>query len=374
MEIKVNRLEFLKKIRIVEKAISDNKIKPIISCTYIETENEKLRFYGTDLEITIITEMECEVKEKGAIVFQHQIVEEYLKELQDEYITLKEKELTLIIETADSATEFSLFNPEEFPKNYVINELNMDEPSFDITSEELIGIFEKTKFAGAQSTDDMRINCVKIEANDGIVDFVGTDTYRLVYLQKELVTSKNFSISIPLKTVETTVKLFRNTPTENLNIMVGKKNIKMKTQNITVISRMIDLPFPDYKGILNGLSHDKKLTMKISEFINILKRVTIFVKSNNESKYGALFHLNGDKMLITGSNEVAKINEESKVNYEGNEIKISLNTKFLIDFLNNLQQDSEVEVEFSSSNGSVKITQIEDEKYVYIVMPLAMRG
>ena len=84
MKIQIERIEFLKRLKVVEKTITENKIKPIISCAYIETRGDNLFFCGTNLETTITTEMKCkEVIESGKIVFQHQLVEEYLKELKD---------------------------------------------------------------------------------------------------------------------------------------------------------------------------------------------------------------------------------------------------------------------------------------------------
>ena len=116
MIVKVNRGEFLKKLRTVEKAVSENKIKPIISCVYLEAKEENTLFFcGTNLELTITSTMESEVLEKGKIVFQPQIIDEYVKELSDDVILLKSEDSTLIIETGDSSSEFSLMNADEFP-------------------------------------------------------------------------------------------------------------------------------------------------------------------------------------------------------------------------------------------------------------------
>ena len=156
MEAVVNRVEFLKRIKIIEKAISENKIKPIISCAYIETKEKKMVFYGTNLEITITTFMETEIKEQGKIVFQHHIVEEYLKELKDETITLKASDNILTIETEESATEFSLMNSEEFPRNYMNTELEKEGVNLKINTELLVEAFEKTKFAASQNRSEER--------------------------------------------------------------------------------------------------------------------------------------------------------------------------------------------------------------------------
>ena len=147
MIVKVNRGEFLKKLRTVEKAVSENKIKPIISCVYLEAKEENTLFFcGTNLELTITSIMESEVLEKGKIVFQPQIIDEYVKELSDDVILLKSEDSTLIIETGDSSSEFSLMNADEFPmvagKNNALAKY-----CFTIASRELLEIFENVNLS-----------------------------------------------------------------------------------------------------------------------------------------------------------------------------------------------------------------------------------
>lgn len=373
MELRVNRIEFLKKLKTVEKAINENKIKPIISYAYVETIENGLKFYGTNLEITIITRMDAEIKEPGKILFQHQIVEEYLKELNDETVILKIADSILTIETEDSSTEFSTFDAEEFPKNYLSTEIKDENLNFDIQSQELIEIFEKTKFAASQSSDDMRINCIRIDSDSSKMRFVGTDTYRLVYLEKEIVSNGEFSISLPLNTVDSITKLFKILDNSSVKVSVGTKNIKFEINETLVVSRIIDLPYPDYLGILEKLNYNKKLKLNTQDFFNMLKRVIIFVRSNSDSKFGAIFEIADGKLIINGSNENAKIKEENEVEYIGEGIRISLNTKFLIDFIQNISTEKKLIVEFINSNGSVKVTEENQNNYIYVVMPLALR-
>ena len=68
------------------------------------------------------------------------------------------------------------------------------------------------------------------------------------------------------------------------------------------------------------------------------------------------------------------LNEEAIVDYQGEKIKISLNTKFLIDFLQNLNSEKNLIVEFINQNGSVKIVEENENKYIYIVMPLSLKS
>ena len=199
MHIKVNRQNFLSAMRVVEKAIKENKIKPILSCVYIKVKENKLNFCGTNLENTIKTFIDIEeVIEAGEIAFHYHIIDEYLKEIKDEIITLRvEGGNNLFIETEDSTTEFSVFSSEDYPNSFdeiVLNENNL---KFEMPSEELIDAFEKIIFA-ADTQDNIAMNCIRIESILKHLHFVATNTYRLAFLKKPTTTNiENFSVSVP---------------------------------------------------------------------------------------------------------------------------------------------------------------------------------
>lgn len=375
MKIQIERIEFLKRLKVVEKTITENKIKPIISCAYIETRGDNLFFCGTNLETTITTEMKCkEVIESGKIVFQHQLVEEYLKELKDEFVVFSEIDGNLVIESSDSSSEFSLMNVEDFPKILVDEDFSQKEEIFKINSIELAEILEKVKYAASSSSDNLSINCVRMENENKKLKFITTDTYRLVYLEKEIEKiNENIDVSIPLNTVEALTKLLRSIESTDISFYFINRQIFLKMKEVLVISRIIDMSFPNYKGILGNNSYNKKLTINAEVFLKMLKRITIFVRNNNETKYGATFYLEKKEMQVHGVNEVAKINEVLEVNYEGENIKIALNTKFLSDFVQTLNKNKDITLEFIASNSSVKIKEEETNDYLYVLMPLALK-
>ena len=375
MKIQIERIEFLKRLKVVEKTITENKIKPIISCAYIETRGDNLFFCGTNLETTITTEMKCkEVIESGKIVFQHQLVEEYLKELKDEFVVFSEIDGNLVIESSDSSSEFSLMNVEDFPKILVDEDFSQKEDIFKINSIELAEILEKVKYAASSSSDNLSINCVRMENENKKLKFITTDTYRLVYLEKEIEKiNENIDVSIPLNTVEALTKLLRSIESTDISFYFINRQIFFKMEEVLVISRIIDMSFPNYKGILGNNSYNKKLTINAEVFLKMLKRITIFVRNNNETKYGATFYLEKKEMQVHGVNEVAKINEVLEVNYEGENIKIALNTKFLSDFVQTLNKNKDITLEFIASNSSVKIKEEEANNYLYVLMPLALK-
>ena len=302
MILKVNRQELLRNIRVVEKSVTENKIRPIISCIYLETSADKVFMKGTNLELTISSVLKGEVVESGHMVFPYQLVEEYLKEISDEVITLVSTKDILTIETEDSSSEFSILDADDYPriKKFI------GEESFVWDREKAAEIFEKSKFAASTSTDNLAINCVRLEIEDGVMNVVSTDTYRLVHLSDSTEYSKELKVSIPLSTVEALIKILRGSKEMDVKFSYEGTQVMFEIGAITILSRVIDLNFPDYKAILAASTHTKRVEVKIDEFIKVLKRVQIFVKNNMEAKYSAIFKFLENEISIDGSSEIAK--------------------------------------------------------------------
>ena len=127
MHIKVNRQNFLTAVRIVEKSIKDNKIKPILSCVYAKVKDNKVYFTGTNLDTTIKTSID----------------------------------VNEVIETEDSTTEYDVFTTEDYPNTFENINLNENNFKFEMPSQELVEIFEKVLFS-ADTPDNIAMNCIRI--------------------------------------------------------------------------------------------------------------------------------------------------------------------------------------------------------------------
>jgi len=370
MKIRVNRQEFLRTLRVATTAVSENKIRPIISGIYMEASGSNITLKGTNLELTVTSKMEGEVIVGGNLVFYHQLVEEYLKEISDTEITLSIEGKTLLIETNDSSSEFSVFDAAEYPK---IKSFDGGK-EYKLNLEKLITLLEKSKFASAQSPEpNPAINCVRIELEEGVLKLISTDTYRLVYLAEEIGLDGDFKVSIPLKSVEAIIKIFSSKKDEEIIFAYEGNQVKFVVGETEVLTRVIDLAFPDYNGILQATGYNKKVLIDPVEFKHLLKRVQIFVRNNSESKNSGVFEFKDGVLEVNGTSEIAKIDETIEIKKEGEDLKISLNVKFLLDYLNFLEKDKKLLMNLSSSNSAVELIIENEENFKYLVMPLALK-
>ena len=380
MHIKVNRQNFLSAIRTVEKSVKENKIKPILSCIYAKVKENKIYFTGTNLDTTIKTSIDVnEVIREGEIAFSYSIIDEYLKEIKDEFVVLRvENGNILFIETEDSTTEYDVHSAEDYPntfENVVLNENNF---KFEMPSQELVNIFEKVLFS-ADTSDNIAMNCIRIESILKHLHFISTNTYRLTFLKKNIDKDiPDFSVSVPADTISSIIKIIKGLDNEVIKVYKEEAHLYFQYKDTMIITKLIELRFPNYAEILSNISYDKKLYINNEKLTNLLKRILIFSRSNSESKYSSTYEFKHNEknkgiMTISALNEIARINEELDVNFEGEDLKISLNSKYLLEFIQNISKEKELVLEFMYSNSAVKVYEKDNDEYIYILMPLALR-
>ena len=372
LHIIVDRKSLLRAMTIVENAVTENKVKEVLSGIYIETQGEKAILRGTDLELSINTEIEAQVEEDGRIVIKHKLIEEFLKQISDDKITLIEESGKLIIQASSTNTEFSLYNAENFPLQSKLE--NGVEYVFE--KGELLNKIENVKISASPNPENLAVNCIRVEIEENKLKLISSDTYRLTYIEEDLEESQrnkeNLSFSIPLKTIDGLIKIMKLIDEEKIVVKSDGSKVFFKFSNVEILTRTIDLQFPDYKSILNNSQHNKKILLNTKDFLTVLKRTAIFVRDNKESKNGGIFNFSNNKLLLTGTSENAQIKEEIVTIQEGEDLRISLNVKFLLDYISTIKGKVTV-LELLNNKSSVIVKDEDNDKSLYFTMPLALR-
>lgn len=372
LKIKVDRKDFLKGIQIVENAVSENKIRPVISGIFIEAKENEISLKGTDLELSINFKINGIVLENGKMVIKYKLIEEFLKQIDDEAIELIEESGKIIIKTEKINSEFSIYDPENYPITPTL-ELGVE---YNFEKQKLLDSIEKAKIAASLTPENLAVNCIRFEIEENKMKLISSDTYRLIYLEEELEeTERNkesLSVSIPLKTMDGLVKIMKLINEDKIVLKSDGTKVYFKLGEVEILTRVIELQFPDYKAILNGSQYDKKILLNTKDFISVLKRTLIFVRDNYEAKNSGIFSFESDKLFLNGISENAKIKEEIPIIKEGEDIKISLNVKFLLDYVSTITGEV-TQLKMLNSKSSVLITEEKNDKSLYLTMPLALR-
>ena len=372
LHIIVDRKSLLKAITIVENAVTENKIREVLSGIYIETNEGKAILRGTDLELSINTEISAQVEDEGKIVIKHKLIEEFLKQISDEKITLIEENGKLVIQASSTNTEFSLYDAGNFPVQSKLE--NGVEYVFE--KEKLLNNIENVKISASPNPENLAVNCIRLEIEEDKLKLVSSDTYRLTYIEEDLDETQqgkeNLSLSIPLKTIDGLIKIMKLIDEENITVKSDGSKVFFQFSNVEILTRTIDLQFPDYKSILNNSQHNKKILLNTKDFLSVLRRTAIFVRDNKEAKNGGIFNLANNKLLLIGTSENAQIKEEIVTIQEGADLKISLNVRFLLDYISTIEGKVTV-LELLNNKSSVIVRDEDNDKSLYFTMPLALR-
>ncbi|MGL5904606.1 MAG: DNA polymerase III subunit beta, partial [Cetobacterium sp.] len=343
--------------------LKDNPIKPIISGLKIESNNGLVTFTGTNLDINYIKTLSAETAENGIVIFKPNLALEYIKLLEDENITLSSKNDILSIHLA----EFTLLYNDGFPENL---KLTVIDEIAKISPQELYKGFEKTKFSVAPSTENLAINCIRTLFRKDRISFVSTDSYRLTYLKTDNNAFLEKDFSIPLETINILCKLIKDLNSE-ITIGSSGENLIFLWENSYFLTKIINLPFPNFDAILCGNNFSKEMEFNHIDFKSSLKKVLTVARTSSESKNGAILDFKSKKLSISASSGKAKINQKVDMIKIGDDFKCSLNIKFLFEFIENINKN--VFIKGNSSSALFEITEKDNSSYKYILMPLALR-
>lgn len=362
MKIVVNRKEFINILTNMSNIVKDTPVRPVLSGTRLIANEFGIEFAGTTLETSLKNRIEGTVVEEGSVVFKIPLVLEYVKLINIEEIEIHATKNTLYIHNA----EFSIFDADEYPR---LNEIN-GTVHCEIDIMDLLDGFEKVKFSASTQSDNLALSVIRLESYDDRLHFVSSDSYRLSYFSSEVNVAEDFEISIPLEAVNSLIKIFKSYEGK-LELSIDGNQLKIETRNIIFITRLIELAFPPYKGILANLNEDKEIEMNKEQFISALKKVYTVAKTNQETKEAAIFNFHGNKLNMQATAGRAKTTQNIDTIKTGEDIKASLNVKYILDFVNNIKNN----VIIKASNGASKfvLSEYQNESYLYILMPLALR-
>jgi len=372
MKFIVSSSVLLKQLSGINGVITTNPVVPILENFLFEINEGSLTITASDLQTSMITELEVESKESGNIAVPARILIETLKNLPEQPVTFTIDEETYSIEISSDNGRYKLAgeNATDFPKVPTVT----DDFSVNMSTDVLGSAINNTIFA--TSNDELRpaMTGVYMNLTDTNTTFVATDGHRLIRYRRVDVASENGNaIIIPRKALN----LLKTTlPSENTEVSVefNVSNAFFKFGNIKMICRLIDERFPDYENVIPA-DNDNKMVIDKGEFLSSLKRIAIYA---NKTTHQVRLKITGSELQISAedldfSNEA---NERLSCEHDGGDIEIGFNAKFLIEMLNNLDTDK-IELLLSEPNKAGLITPQEkddNEDILMLVMPVMLNN
>lgn len=372
MKFVVSSTSLLKQLTAINGVITTNPVVPILENFLFEVSGGKLTVYASDLQTSMITEINVEAKEKGSIAVPARILLDTLKNLPEQPVTFTIDEETYSIEISSDNGRYKLSgeNATDFPKVPAVK----NGYSVDISSDVLGRAIASTIFATSSDELKPQMTGVYINISDSNTTFVATDGHRLIrYRRVDIASETANSLIIPKKAL---MLLKASLPSENniVKIEFNASNAFFSFSNIKMICRLIDERFPDYENAI-PVNNPNKLTIDRVDLLNSLRRISIYA---NKTTHQVRLKIAGSELQISAedldfSNEA---NERLSCEYEGEDMEIGFNAKFLVEMLNNLDCEN-IDLNLSAPNRAGLIMpakQDANEDILMLVMPVMLNN
>jgi DNA polymerase-3 subunit beta len=369
MKFIVSSSQLLKQLQHIAGVINSNTVLPILEDFLFEVEKNKLTVVATDLETVMRIQLDIEARDNGKVCIPSKILMDSLKNIPEQPLTFSiDKSFAIEITSDNGKYKIMGENPDNFPKEPAADETT----SFTMTATGLVTAINKTLFA--VSNDDLRpaMTGVYFELNKDSIQFVATDAHRLVrYRRTDVKCPRQDSFIVPRKPLNLLKSALPDNEDE-ISISYNSNHLFVKHGTTQMSCRLIDARFPDYKVVIPSDNPYKMVVVK-TEFQSALRRVSVF---SNKSTNQVALNISGSELQLAAQDVDFSFegNERMKCQYDGEDITIAFNARFLIEMLN-AADSNEVRLELATPTkaGIIKPTELDDnEELLMLVMPLML--
>tara|TARA_A100001015_G_C15033940_1_gene734854 strand:+ start:2481 stop:3656 length:1176 start_codon:yes stop_codon:yes gene_type:complete len=371
MKFSVNRSELTLGVNTVCKAISNRTTLPVLENLYLQLNNNKITMRGNDLELGIEYVLPVNVIDQvdaTGVLIKANTLNDILSKLNSETVDIDLNE-QFKCNIKSSAIDFDIhgLSISEYPQFPDIEK----DVQFELDSSLLLDLIKHTIFSVSYDETKQFLNGIKIESKANRCDFISTDGFRLSLkyeqFEKDL---PEFSCIVPYKTMNELSKVLTTIKTDRVKVFLSERQISFKIGESTIISRLINGRFPDYKQVLpKNTLFEYKISRQL--LLSAADRANIIASHSN---FVARFNFTESLLTISASNsKLGDYVEQLDIGRHLGErdITVSFNIKLLQEALKIIDQQ-DVIFEINSELSPCVIKPVGDQTYTHILMPIRM--
>ena len=372
MKFIVSSSYLLKQLQVLGGIINANNTLPILDNFLFNLDNKSLVVSASDLETTISSKLEVESSETGSVCIPARLLLETLKTFPEQPLTFTvEENNTVEISSNHGKYALAYASGDEFPSAIELKEPSSTEIQGDI----LATAISKTIFASGN--DDLRpvMSGVFFQFSTESLTFVATDAHKLVkYTRADVQASHIAEFIMPKKPLNLLKSILAGSE-EQVTIEYNESNAKFTFDNTEMICRLIDGKYPNYEAVIPK-ENPNKLSIERDQFLNSVRRVSIF---SNKTTHQIRLKIAGAELNISAEDidYSNKAEERLTCDYQGDDMQIGFNSRFLTEMLNHLTSN-EVSLEMSLPNRAGILTPVdgldEGENVIMLVMPVMLNN
>lgn len=369
MKFTVEKSTLFKSLSHVQSIVEKKNTIPILSNILIEAKENCLLLSATDMDISIKEKLNCNIIEEGSTTVSAQTLYDIIRKFPEstdiEIISNDGKIITL--RAGKSKFSLGCLSKEDFP----LIEIGNLQTEISIDGQSFLKLINKTRFAISNEETRYFLNGIyfqkKNENHKNILSVVATDGHRLAKIDFEFTeNSKEIpGIIIPKKTVNELCKILADYE-GSIKINLDSNKIVFFIKDSILISKLIDGNFPDYRRVIPS-DNNNILTINRQEFSQAVDRVSTITSEKSPIIKFKLIKNTMNMSSVNTDNGTAT--EDIETSYSGDEIEIGFNSKYVLEMINNLEDDK-ITLNFKDSTSPVIASEESNSNLIYVLMPM----
>lgn len=372
MEFIIEKEDLYNGIKIVERATAMKGLQPVLANILFETiDKSTIKLTATDLDLTIITMVQAQVKEEGKITLPAKKMSDIVSRLGDSLISIKLNSETNIVNITNKNTTFDIIGISASEFHSPEQEIKLKEESeIEIELKPFEKAIKQAGFAAAGYETNNLLSGIICDISENILEMASTDGNRLARTREKIENKgKKSQLIIPSKTLQEFEKMSSFIEEEKVKLYTDKTKIIIKSENIMIISRLMEGQYPKYNQLIPQES-PKIAIVDISQLTAALERVAIMV---NERTSIVKFEFEQGKMILSADTpDSGASKDEIIIDYKEEPIKIAFNYKYVLESLKNMET-KEVKIGLNTSLSATVLRPNNEDDYICLIMPVQIR-
>ncbi|MEX0613188.1 MAG: DNA polymerase III subunit beta, partial [Pirellulales bacterium] len=364
MKITTNREKLLHAFQTVAPIAPARSPKPILQNVKLEVAKDSATLMATDLEVGIRYQVDgIEVDVPGAAVLPVGRFGSILRESTDATFRIESDSEGTTIRGERSQFKLPSENPQDFPAIAEFGEKSFYELSARLFRE----LIRRTIFATDNESSRYALGGVKLEWKDNLLTAVGTDGRRLAKMEgpaQAVGQPAPFGdvTVVPTRAMQLLERALAEDGSE-VQLAVRQNDILVKNPRATIYSRLLEGRYPRWRDVFPQRANAIKIGLTVGPVYTAVRQAAIVT---SEESRGIDFTFGGGSLVLAGQTaEVGQSRVELPIAYDGQAVTITLDPRFVSDFLKVLDQEKSFTIDLQDGDSAAVCTT--EDGYGYVI-------
>ena len=363
MHIRVDRDAFVDALGPVQGVVEAKKTLPILSHVLLEAGTDGVWLFGTDLDVGLRRGLTAEVITPGTVAVSAKKLYEIARELPAAPVELQaDADLQVTLRCLRSSFRLKGLGREEFP---TIPAMTTD-GGVTLGSSLFRDMLRKTLFAVSSDQTRYALTGVLVQVQASEVRMVATDGHRLALVKAPRPGGAGtLEALVPKKAMGEAAKLMR-AEGKDVRLWLSDNQLILQQETSTLLARLIDGQFPNYDQVIPG-ANPRLITLDKVALDGALRRTSAIM---GERTTPTEFQFRPGRALLSCVNiDLGEAHEELEVSYEGEELRVGFNARYVLDFLAAVDEE-QVTIQIADPLSPALFRAAGNEGYGCVIMPM----